>query len=1037
LTSSEVSRAKQRFLEALELSEAERAGWLARLAQDDPTLERAVRALLDAHSGAAAATLERRAAALEAIRPVARVAGQRLGEHELIEEIGSGAHGVVWRARQLALGRIVALKVLRSGFLAGAKELERLRAEAAAVARLDHPHIVPVHEVGEHEGYAFFSMKWIEGGTLADRLGEPWSARKAALLLVGVARAVHHAHQRGLLHRDLKPSNVLLDAEGRPHVADFGIAKQLDEGGSATTTRALAGTPAYMAPEQAEGGELTVATDVWALGCILHELLAGRAAFTGESVTEILRKIRHEPPASLRALRPDVPRDLETIVLACLQKDPARRYHSADALADDLERWLAHEPIAARRTNTLDRLVLFCRRSPLAASLIGIAVGLVLLLAIVASYASVELGARLRDSYLGQARATRLSGATGARAGALELLTRAAAIRPGEDLRDEAIACLALTDVVLERTLPRGDGVDTMLTPDPALERVAAVDADGLRILDAGGAVQRVLWPHGDGGLVRWSSGGRWLLSRHHPAGSPESDARIRIWDPATGAELHALADVLSHRAGDFAPDERSLAYSTLGAELALVELPSGDTRARIELGARARSLRYSPDGSRLAVALVGETPRLEIRDAASGALLGTAPLPVDPYDVCWTGDGRGFAVGCADFTIRIFDTEASEPRVICRGHSAEVVEIHACPGTTLLTSYSWDETTRLWDATTGRELRRASARTLGFSADGRRLGLTDAHSWSVWRVEHGDFLRMLQAHTGKSPADLAFAPDGRALASGGGDGVYLWDGDPGSLPRPLHAHHTRAVGFVDGGRALLSSGDTGLFRTALEPRGEPQQLLTDKLWGLGITADERTVAVQSGAAVVLLDPDRPDTVRTLPGAEGMEYLTLSADGARVAAGNWHGRGVRVWSAGSDEPLVLVSDLTNVSTALSPDGELLATSTSERIELWRAATGEHLHAHERRRAFGNSPAPLAFSPDGTLLAFALSNEIVRLIDVRTYATRATLEPPQLEAVLGLAFTPDGKLLGAACGTNHVQLWDLAAIDARLEELGLR
>jgi WD40 repeat protein len=341
-----------------------------------------------------------------------------------------------------------------------------------------------------------------------------------------------------------------------------------------------------------------------------------------------------------------------------------------------------------------------------------------------------------------------------------------------------------------------------------------------------------------------------------------------------------------------------------------------------------------------------------------------------------------------------------------------------------------------LWDAKTGREIRRMSARALGF-APGLRLVLTDARSWSLSRIEHGDHLRVLRVHTGKAPRDLAFAPGGRAVASTGPDGVYLWDGRADSRPELVFDQEARVVDFVDGGRALVASGPSGLWRIPLEPRGEAQQILSEPLKSMSLSADGRVLAVQGESSIHLLDPAGMRALGSLRGPGNMEYLATSADGSRVAAGNWKGRGVRVWTPReSDVPRLFLPEQDSVATALSPDGELLATVSSERLELWHTKSGERLHAVERRRAFSSSPAPAAFSPDGTLLAFGLSNEIVGLIDVRTLESRGTLEPPEPSPPYDLCFSPDGSVLGAACTTNRVQLWDLAQLWRELGVLGL-
>jgi serine/threonine-protein kinase len=351
--------------------------------------------------------------------------GVRLGDYELLAELGRGSMGVVYRARQLSLNRDVALKVVLSGQFASEAERKRFLAEAEFAAKLDHPNIVPVHEVGSAEGRPFCAMRFVEGQSLATRLGEGFCSRRqceahrpppkllpgmrgccvtAAALMAKVARAVHHAHQRGIIHRDLKPANILVDATGEPHVTDFGLARRLGTDSSLTLTGSPLGTPAYMSPEQACGEKtVTTASDIWSLGVILYELLAGRPPFVAENVPALLRKIAEEEPAPLARAKSEVrnPKsetvskpetrnaettatapaasvpssgfgfrgsdfpvdpDLATICLKCLEKEPTRRYASAAELADDLDRWQRNEPILARRSTTWERALKWTAR---------------------------------------------------------------------------------------------------------------------------------------------------------------------------------------------------------------------------------------------------------------------------------------------------------------------------------------------------------------------------------------------------------------------------------------------------------------------------------------------------------------------------------------------------------------------------------------------------------------------------------------------------------------------------------------------------
>jgi tetratricopeptide (TPR) repeat protein len=288
--------------------------------------------------------------------------------------------GVVYRARQVRPDRVVALKVLLAGAHAGEDARDRFRTEANAAARLQHPNIVPIYEVGEHDGRPYLVLRCVDGGSLKQRLdGTPLDGRWAAELVEAVARAVHHAHEHGVIHRDLKPANILLDADGTPHVADFGLAKKVDSAASTpaagpTRTGDVVGTPSYMAPEQARGrsGELGPAADVYALGAILYELLTGRPPFKAETPAETLLQVQLDDPVPPRRIQKKVPRDLETICLTCLHKNPLKRYHTALDLAADLHRFGNNRPIRARPAGVWERVVKWVKRSPLRAALVGI-----------------------------------------------------------------------------------------------------------------------------------------------------------------------------------------------------------------------------------------------------------------------------------------------------------------------------------------------------------------------------------------------------------------------------------------------------------------------------------------------------------------------------------------------------------------------------------------------------------------------------------------------------------------------------------------
>ena len=306
-----------------------------------------------------------------------------LGDYELLEEIGRGGQGVVFRARQKSLNRTVALKVISLGQWASKAHLKRFRLEAEAAARLEHPGIVPIHEVGERDGSCYFSMKFVEGGQLDEVVRrEAMPIRRAVEFIAKVARIVHYAHEHGILHRDIKPGNILLDAKGEPHLTDFGLARLVESDSTVTRTMEVLGTPSYMAPEQAVGNNAAVSsvTDVYGLGAVLYQLLTGQPPFAGGTTYETIKLLLDTEPRQLRLLNPKIDRDLSTICLKCLEKDPKGRYSSALALAEDLERWLKHEPIQARRTGIFGRGKKWVRRNPsiavMAAMLLVLAVPL-------------------------------------------------------------------------------------------------------------------------------------------------------------------------------------------------------------------------------------------------------------------------------------------------------------------------------------------------------------------------------------------------------------------------------------------------------------------------------------------------------------------------------------------------------------------------------------------------------------------------------------------------------------------------------------
>jgi WD40 repeat protein/tetratricopeptide (TPR) repeat protein len=963
--------------------------------------------------------------------------------YEVLGELGRGGMGVVYRARQVKLNRLVALKMILSGAHAGPQELARFRSEAEAVARLQHPNIVQVYEVGEHQGLPFFSLEFCPGGSLDKKLaGTPMPPQQAAALVQVLARAMHAAHQRRVVHRDLKPANVLLADDGTPKVTDFGLAKKLDEAGQ-THSGAVMGTPSYMAPEQAAGKiqEVGPAADEYALGALLYECLTGRPPFKAATAVDTLMQVVHQEPVPPRQLNPAVPRDLETVCLKCLEKDRGRRYGTAQELADELGRFLAGQEVRARPVGAVEHAWRWCRRNRVVATL----------LLLVAILLSLGIGAGTYSAALAKGR-TRLEKALeearDAR-GTAEAEKERADGEAREARRQKATAELASAEAerqkqraeqfrhvnqlhLANREWESGNVPRAQELLETTRKDFRGWEYDYLNTLI--NDPQRTLRGHTDGVTsVCFRGDGRRLVS-----GS--ADRTVKVWDTHTGQEVLSLKGHTEQvNSVAVSGDGKRIASGGKDQTVRLWDAATG--REILTLKGHTKdvsSVAFSPDGKRLASASFDGTVR--VWDAATGreafTLKGHAE---EVHSVAFSPDGKRLASAGADRTVRVWDAATGREVLSLTGHTGFVFSVAFSPEGGRLASGGDDRMVRIWDARTGNELLALKGHTsfvfgVTFSPDGRRLASASFdQTVRVWDAWTGQEALALKGHTG-FVFGVAFSPDGKCLASGGAldQTVKVWDAAARQQPLTLKGHTgpVSSVAFSPDGKRLVSGGDDQTVRVWDAAAG--QEILTLK----GHTEVVNSVAV-SGDGRCIASGSKDQTVRLWDAATGREVLTLkghtkdvlsvafSPDGKRLASAS-QDKTVKVWDARTGQEAVSLTGHTGdvFGVCFSPDGKRLASAGGgdRTVRIWDAVTGREILTLNNVHDLAVSV--VAFSPDGSRLASAGLDGTVRVREARTGRELLTLKG-HAGLVHSVAFSPDGRRLVSGGDDRTVRVWDAA------------